>query len=154
MVATPIGVQSGRRFTCLVTQAKRLSDKKILRYLVEVRDVASGSVRKLPLTAVRLVCLKREKKNEPLMPDREVLRLQDDEENWEASDLDELKTRLRDKYPDETFERTLHYVRDHEAQERRESALNGLISILAKSVVDAFVAEESRVEAGPDAMRS
>ena len=105
-----------------MTQPKRLSDKKILRYWVEVRDLAGRSVRKLPLTAVRLVCLKRGKKNEPLPPDRELLRLQDDEETWEASDLEELKIRLRDKYPDAAFVRTLHYVRDHKAEEAaRES---------------------------------
>ena len=127
-----------------MTQAKRLSDKRILRYWVEVRDLKGGSVRKLPLTAVRLVRLKRGKKNEPPLPDREVLRLQDDKETWEASDLDELKIRLRDKYPDAAFERTLHYVRDHEAEERRERALNGLISILAKSAVDDLIAEKSR----------
>ena len=137
-----------------MTQTKRLSDKRILRYWVEVRDLASGTVRKLPLTAVRLVCLKRGKENEPPLPDREVLRLQDDEETWEASDLDELRTRLRDKYPDATFARTLHTVRDHEAEERRERALNGLISILAKSAVDDLIAEESRIEAEPDARRS
>ena len=85
---------------------------------------------------------------------REVLRLQDDEETWEASDLDELKIRLRDKYPDAAFARTLHYVRDHEAEERRERALNELISILAKRAVDDLIAEESRGEAEPDARRS
>jgi hypothetical protein len=129
----------------LVTQAKRLSDKKILRYWIEVRDFKSGSVRKLPLTAVRLVCLKRGKKNEPGLPDRELLRLQDGEETWEASDLDELRSVLSDKYPDAAYLRTLHTVRDHEAEERHESALNELISILAKSAVNEFVAEESRV---------
>jgi hypothetical protein len=35
-----------------VTQVKRVSDKKILRCWVEVRELASGSVRKLPLTAL------------------------------------------------------------------------------------------------------
>jgi hypothetical protein len=131
--------------------AKGVSDKRILRYWVEVRELASGSVRVLPLSAVRLICLKRGKKNEPPLPDRELLRLQDDEETWEASDFDELKIRLRDKYPDAAFERTLHYVRDHEAEERREEALNGLIRILAKSVVDDLVAEESRIEGKSDA---
>jgi hypothetical protein len=122
-----------------VTQAKRVSDKQILRYWVEVRDLASGSVRKLPLSAVRLVCLKRGKKNEPLSPDRELLRVQDGKETWEAADLDELKIRLRDKYTDADFERTLHYVRDHEAEERRERALDELASIFAKVAVDGFV---------------
>jgi hypothetical protein len=133
---------------------KGLSDKRILRYWVEVRELASGSVRVLPLSAVRLVCLKRGKKNEPPLPDRELLRVQDDEETWEASEFDELKSRLRDKYPDAAFERTLHYVRDHEAEERRERALNGLISILAKKVVDDLMAEESRINGEPDARRS
>jgi hypothetical protein len=35
----------------LVTKAKKLSDKEIRRYWVEVRDIATGAVRQLPLTA-------------------------------------------------------------------------------------------------------
>jgi hypothetical protein len=131
--------------------AKRLSDKGIFNYWVEVRELASGAVRKLPLSAVRVICLKRGKKNEPLLPDRELLRLQDDEESWEASDFEELRSQLRAKYPDAAFERTLHYVRDHEAEKRREQALNGLIEILAKTVVDDLIAEQSRMEDEPDA---
>ena len=65
--------------------------------------------------------------------------------------FDGLKVRLRDKYPDAAFERTLHTLRDHEAEERRESALNGLISTLAKSIVDDLIAEGARVNAEPDA---
>lgn len=136
-----------------MTQAKDSSDKRIFRYWVEVRDLKSGSVHKLPLTAVRLVCLKRGKTHEPLLPDRELLRLQDGDESWEASDFEELRTRLRDQYPDAAFERTLHYVRDHEAEERREQALNGLISILARKVVDDLIAEQSRARADSDAGR-
>ena len=135
-------------------QAKRLSDRQIFRYWVELRDLKSRSVRKLPLTAVKVICLKTGKKNEPLPPDKELLRLQDGEETWEASDFDELRTRLREKYPDGAFERTLHYVRDREAEERRERALNGLISILAKSAVDDLIAEESRIFAARDPTRS
>jgi hypothetical protein len=134
--------------------AKRLSDKGIFRYWVEVRELASGSVRKLPLTAVRVICLKRGKKNEPLLPDRELLRVQDEGETWEASKFDELKCRLRDRYPDAAFVRTLHYVRDHDAEERRERGLNELIGILAKSVVDDLMAERSRIEGEPDARQS
>ena len=133
-----------------MTQAKRSSDKRIFRYWVEVRDLKSGLVRQLPLTAWKLVCLKRGKKNEPPLPDREVLKLQDDEETGEASDFDELRARLRDKYPDAAFERTLHCVRDHEAEERRERALHGLISILAKKVVDDLIGGNSRGNAEPD----
>ena len=137
-----------------MTQAKRVSDKKIFRYWVEVRDLARGSVRELPLTAVRLVCLKRGKKNEPLLPDRELLRLQDDEETWEVETFDELRTRLRNKYPDAAFERTLHYVRDHEAEERRERALNELARIFAKAAVDDLLSEQSRLETDPGVRRS
>jgi hypothetical protein len=88
------------------------------------------------------------------LPDRELLRLQDDAETWEASDFDELRTRLREKYPNAAFERTLHYVRDHEAEERRERGLNGLISILAKRAVDDLIAKESRVKLEPIVMPS
>ena len=44
----------------------------------------------------------------------------------------------------------MHYVRGHEVEERRERALDGLIDILVQRVVDDLIAEESRVEAGPD----
>lgn len=137
-----------------MVRTQGLSNEKILRHWVEVREIASGSVRKLPLTAVRLVCLKRGKKNEPPLPDREVLRLQDDAETLEAETFDDLRTRLRDRYPDAAFERTLHYVRDNEAEDRRDRALSTLIDILAKRVVDDLIAEESRDEGGPDARGS
>jgi hypothetical protein len=60
-----------------------------------------------------------------------------------------IRTRLRDKYPDAAFERTLHYVRDHEAEERHERALSGLISLLAKAAVDDWIAEQSRAQVKP-----
>ena len=131
--------------------AKKLSKEKIFRYWVEVGEIATGSVRKLPLTAWKVICLKRGNKNEPSLPDREVLKLQDDDETWESESFDELRARLRDKYPDAAFERTLHFVRDQEAEERRENALNGLISLLAKAAVDDWIAEQSRAQAKPDA---
>ena len=137
-----------------MARTKRLNNKKILRYWVEVRELATGSVRKLPLTAMRLVCLKGGKKNEPPIPDRELLQLKDDAETWEAETFEELRARLRDKYPDATFERTLHYVRDSEAEERRESALNALMNILVREVVDDLIADEVRVEAWSHATRS
>jgi hypothetical protein len=136
----------GHKGGALVTQVKKLSEKQIFRYWVEVRDLKSGSVRKLPLTTWKVICLKRGKKNEPALPDRELLRLEDDEETWESESFDELRTRLRDRYPDAAFERTLHYVRDHEAEERREQALNGLISILAEAAVADWMSKESSVQ--------
>jgi hypothetical protein len=62
----------------------------------------------------------------------------------EAKDLDDLRAQLREKYPEGAFERTLHYVRDPEAEERRERALNGLIELLAERVVEQMIEEESR----------
>jgi len=53
-------------------------------------------------------------------------------ETWEVATFEELRTRLRDKYPDVVFERTLNFVCDHEAEERRERGLNELIDIVAK----------------------
>jgi hypothetical protein len=132
-----------------VARPKRLTNKEFFRYWVEVRELTSGSVRKLPLTTVRLVCLKRGKKNEPRLPDRDLLRLQDDAETLEVETFDELRSRLRNKYPDATYERTLHYVRDHEAEERYERGMNGLIDILVMKVVDDMIAEESHAQAGP-----
>jgi hypothetical protein len=134
-----------------VKQAKKLSDKQIFRYWVDIREIANGAVRKLPLTAVRLICLKRGNRNEPPLPDRELLQLQDRAEKWEAEAFEELRMRLRDRYPDAAFERTLHYAHDREAEERRERALNGLISLLAKKAVDDLIAEQSRAGGERDA---
>jgi hypothetical protein len=118
--------------------------KEIFRYWVEIRELASGTVRTLPLTGVRKICLKRGKKNELPTPDEDVLQLQDGAESWEAKDLDELRMRLREKYPNAAFERTLHFVRDREAEERRERALNGLMDIIVKAVVERLIEQETR----------
>jgi hypothetical protein len=121
-----------------------MNEKQIFRYWVEIRELAHGSVRTLPLTGVVKICLARRKKNEPPIPNEEVLRLKDGAETWEAKSLDELRARLCEKYPDVAFERTLHYARDREAEERRERALNGLVDLLAKAVVDEMIEEETR----------
>lgn len=121
-----------------------MNEKQIFRYWVEIRELATGSVRTLPLTAVMKICLARRKKNEPPIPNEKVLQLKDGAETWEAKNLDELRVRLREKYPDVAFERTLHYERDREAEERRERALSGLVDLLAKAVVDELIEEETR----------
>lgn len=118
--------------------------EQIYRYWVEICELASGSVRQLPLTAVRKVCLTRGKKNEPPMSDEQALRLEDGAETWEAKSFDELRARVRDKYPDAAFERTLHYVRDREAEERRERVLNELAKVFAEQVVKEMIEEEAR----------
>jgi hypothetical protein len=101
---------------------KTSGDNRILRYWVEIRELASGSVRKLPLTAVLKICLSRRKKNQPPLPNEELLHLRDGNGTLEAKTFDELRARLRQKYPDAAFERTLHYERDREAEERRDRA--------------------------------
>lgn len=72
--------------------------------------------------------------------------MEDDTESWEAKSFEELRARLREKYSDAAFERTLHCVRDREAEERRESALNELARIIAEQVVKEMIEEESRAE--------
>ncbi len=123
---------------------RKEGDRRVFRYWVELRELASGSVRTLPLTAVVKICLARRKKNEPPVPNEEVLHLKDGSETLEVKSLDELRVRLREKYPDAAFERTLHYVRDQEAEERRERALDGVIDLLAKAAVDRLIEEEAR----------
>jgi hypothetical protein len=120
------------------------NEKQIFRYWVEIRELATGEVRTLPLAAVVKISLAGRKKNEPPIPNEEVLQLKDGAETWEAKTFDELRARLREKYPDAAFERTLHYVRDREAEERRERALNGLMDLLAKAAVDKMIEEETR----------
>jgi hypothetical protein len=115
---------------------------QIFRYWVEIRELASGTVRTLPLIRVRKICLVRPKKNAAAPPDEDVLQLQDGTETWEAKNLDELRARLREKYPDAAFERTLHYERDREAEVRRERALNGLMDLLVKAAVDEMIEGE------------
>jgi len=118
--------------------------QQIFRYWVEIRELANGSVRELPVSAVTKICLARRKKNEPPIPNQDLLQVKDGAETLEAESFDELRACLRDKYPDVAFERTLHYVRDREAEERRERALNGLAELLAKAAVDKMIEEETR----------
>jgi hypothetical protein len=124
-------------------------NEQIFRYWVEIRELATGSIRTHPLTGVVKICLAKRKKNEPPIPNEELLQLNDGVETWEAKNLDELAARLREKYPDAAFERTLHYERDREAEDRRERALNGLMDLLAKAAVDEMIEEETRGASAP-----
>jgi hypothetical protein len=107
---------------------------------VELRDIQSEAIRNLPLGAIARIHIPR-KRNEAQKPREEILQLHDDSVIIEATNLDDLAARLREKYPDEAYERTLHRERDHEAEERRSEAMNGLIEILSKSVVDQLLRE-------------
>jgi hypothetical protein len=52
-----------------------------------------------------------------------------------AKSLDDLATQLRERFPDEAYERRLRRERDREAEERRADAMNKLIDILVEAVV-------------------
>ena len=114
--------------------------EQVFRYWVELRDLENGSTRNLPLTAIAKIHIPR-KRNEAQRPSEEILQLHDNPVIIEATNLDELAAQLRQKYPDEAYERTLHRERDHEAEQRRADAMDGLIEILAKSVAEQLLRE-------------
>jgi len=113
--------------------------RRAYRYTVDIRALGDGSSRLLPLEVFSVIALKA-KGTDTAEPNRQLLRLKDGGEILEAADLEELRIRLRDKYPDSDYERRLHVERDREAEERREAALLDLARLLA----DAAVEEELR----------
>lgn len=124
--------------------------KHIFRYWVEIRELATGTVRKLPLTTMRAVCLKRYKKNETPVPDREFLQIKDDAHTIEADTFAELRVQLREKYPDALYERTLHFERDF----GRERAWDGLVRLIAERVAEDMLAGTTAgAEAGHSAVK-
>lgn len=106
------------------------------RAWVEIRELKSGFVRTLPLRAFAMVKLLRSRETDPEPRREEVLRLEDGTSTIEVRRVDELRVKLRDKYPDGEYERTLRVQRDQEAEQRRKEAMSGLIDVLAKAVVD------------------
>ncbi len=118
--------------------------EQVFRYWVEVLELKNGLVRNLPLTAIAKIHIPR-KKSEPQRPREEILQLTDGAETLEAKSLDDLAGQLRQRYPDETYRRTLHRERDRQAEERRAEAINGLIRIFAEAAV-----EEALRERGPE----
>ena len=109
--------------------------RRAYRYTVEIRALADESSRLLPLEVFAVIALKA-KGTATEEPSRQLLRLKDGEEILEAADLDELRIRLREKYPDSDYERRLHVQRDREAEERREAAIMGLARLLARAAVE------------------
>ena len=114
------------------TRAKRDKElpggEQIFRYWVEVLELKNGSVRILPLNAVAKIHIPR-RKNEAQKPTEEILQLKDGSATLEAKSLDDLATQLRERYPDEAYERMLRRERDREAEERRADAMNKLVEI-------------------------
>ena len=113
------------------------ADKKaehLFRYWVEIRDLSSGTVRQLPLIAVKKIPLIRRGKEEP-PPAEECLQVTDGTSRIEAATFDDLTRELRERYPDESYERTLHSERDEEAERRRAAALDALLEILVQAAL-------------------
>ena len=107
----------------------------VYRYWVEIRDLRDGSVRELPLQALKRIHLAT-KKGTARLPDEVVLQLQDDSTVLEAKDIDDLAAQLRVRYPDETYERFLRRNATIEAERRKADALNGLIELLARAAIE------------------
>lgn len=126
--------------------------KRIYRYWVELRDLRDGSTRDLPLGAVTWIHLPR-RKGDRQEPDQQVLRLQDNSLVLEGKDIEDIAAQLRQRYPDETHERFLHRERDYESEKRKAEALEGLMELLAKAVVDDLVREQRSESGEPDAER-
>lgn len=131
--------------------------QEVLRYWVEIRDQASGSVRTLPLNAVTKIHLPKGKKDAQ-KPREEILRLSDGATTLEAKNLGDLRAQLRGIYPDETYQRTLHWERDREAELRRDEAISRLSELLvphafleALYVIQAELEREEPDSEHPDA---
>jgi len=113
-----------------VNNGKQLPEsQQIFRYWVEVREQANGSARQLPLNGVTKIHLPRTKR-EARRPNEEVLQLKDGAATLEAISIQDLGAQLRVRYPDDAYERTLHWERDREAEVRRAEAISKLSEIL------------------------
>lgn len=115
--------------------------KRIYRHWVELRDFRDGSTRDLPLRAVTRIHLPR-KKGDRQEPDQQVLQLQDNSVVLEGRDIEDIAAQLRQRYPDETYERLLHRERDCKTEQHKAEAMNGLIEILAKTTIDELLREQ------------
>jgi hypothetical protein len=116
--------------------------QRIYRYWVELRDRRDGSVRILALGAMQRIHLTA-KKNETRLPDEQVLQLQDESAVIEAKGIDDLAAQLRERYPDDTYERFLRRERDVEAERRKAEAMDGLIEILARAAIQDALREQA-----------
>jgi hypothetical protein len=127
--------------------------QQILRCWVEVRERADGPARCLPLNGVTKIHIPRTKK-EAQKPNEEILQLTDGPVILEAKSIQDLSAQLRARYPDDVYERTLHWKRDREAEVRRAEAINELSKILLpRAYLEALYviqAELERVEPGSE----
>jgi hypothetical protein len=115
--------------------------RRLYQYTIEITDLQAGSSRRVPLKSFRRVSLKTLKKSEVAEPPVDVLRFEDGDFQIEARDFEELRSRLREQYPDERYERRVHAKRDREAVDRREQAIEGLAKIYAEVALERLLAE-------------
>lgn len=132
--------------------------ERVYRHTVEIRDLRDGTVRHIPLRGYVAIQLKTGNssmgRKSPARPEpmpnavpkkRQYWKLEDDlHGHQEITDAEDLKVRVRERYPDEFFERRLIIVRDREAEERHASAMRGLLQIIAESAVDRYCKELGR----------
>ena len=118
------------------------TDRQCFRHWVELRDLHDGTVRELPVKVFqKIVLVAKDRYNVRKVPPEISLEVQDIGRTWKASNIEDLRRQLREQYPDGAFERTLKCVRDPEAEERRESALNELARIFVDVAVREILAE-------------
>jgi hypothetical protein len=131
---------------------RELPDRqKVFRCWVEVRERANGSARHLPINGVTKIHIPRSKK-EPQKPNEEILQLRDGAATLEAKSVEDLAAQLRARYPDDAYERTLHWERDREAEVQRAEGAKKLSEILLpRAYLEALYviqAELERAESG------
>lgn len=120
--------------------------QQVFRYWVEVRERLNGSVRHLPLNGVSKIHIPRTKK-EAQKPNEEILQLKDGTATLEAKSIQDLAAQLRARYPDDAYERTLHWERDREAEVRRAEAIKKLGEILLpRAYLEALYIIQSKLE--------
>jgi hypothetical protein len=122
---------------------ERSERERIYRSWIEVIDRESGSIRKLPLKAMAKILLKSKTEKDPPPSRVDVLELTDGSERIEVKNIDELSVQLRQRYPDATYERSLHMERDHEAEERRADAISRMVQLIVDSFIKTLSAEDA-----------
>ena len=109
--------------------------QRVYRYWVELRNRSDGSVRVMPLGGIKRIHLVSGK-GAAQLPDEQVLQVRDESIVIEAKDLEDLAAQMRERYPDETYERFLRQERDFEAERRKADAMDGLIQLLVDAAVE------------------
>lgn len=116
--------------------AKKTELNRLFKYWIEIRNLQDDTIQILHLTSVIKIALIK-----PTPPSKRILQIKDDEGLLEAEHFEELRVQLRQRYPDQRFERTLHWERDIEAEQQRDNALHMLARFMAEAAVDEALRE-------------